>query len=114
MSHSLCVDGVLRSVPLPDQCVGEAEEQQRARELPSSDPSGPFPWQWAEKLPHDSSEQQCRTRRTYVSEVPPRPAPDDFTGLMVSVVFQMETRQQIMTPTCSVTLSGPVGDTRGS
>lgn len=54
-------DGVIRSVPLSDKCVGETEEWRRARELHSSDHSVPFPWQRAEELHPCASEQQCGT-----------------------------------------------------
>lgn len=43
-------DCLVCAVPLSDQCIGEAEERQRARELHSSNPSVALPWQRAEEL----------------------------------------------------------------
>lgn len=60
-------DGVVRSVSLSNQCLGENEERQRCRELPSSDAgSVPFPSQWAEELHPRSSEHRRGAGSMYV------------------------------------------------
>lgn len=58
-------DGVIRSVPLSDQRLGETEERRRARELHGPDPSVAFPWQRAKELHPCSPEQQCHTGPMY-------------------------------------------------
>lgn len=60
-------DGVIRSVPLSNQCFGEAEERWGTRNLHSSDPSVRSPWQRAEELHPCSSDQQCGTGPLYDS-----------------------------------------------
>lgn len=67
LSNFSSSDRVIRSVPFPNQCLGEAEEWQRSGEPHSSDPSVAFPWQRAEELHSGSSEQQCGTWTMYES-----------------------------------------------
>lgn len=60
-------DGVLCSVSLSNQCLGENKERQRCRELHSSDASSvPFPSQRAAELHPCSSEQQRSAGSMYV------------------------------------------------
>lgn len=124
LSHFSSSDGVIRSVPFPNQCLGEAEEWQRSGEPHSSDPSVAFPWQRAEELHSGSSEQQCSTWTMYESCLDEQTQQTQTCSSTVSLtlacvthsvfcVLQVWRKWRSTILIFSVTLSGPVGDTRG-